>query len=418
MMRWLEKEASDRFLDLVSSINFHSQRIYGTDLVLADYPAREASLKTLDGMWEAIEDVEPEISRLDGDKCEYLKAMLEGIRMIVRVMQGDEVPYTDQIAAMQQIESHMVSDDQIRALSEILEKELTELGYRENGVGAKTLKFLSDYALEPEEVVPTVSRFLAASKERTSRLVFEIPEESEISDVTGVRGVVYNANSGYLGNFKGRLSFNIDRPWSLPTFANILCHEGYPGHHAFYGRWDTLFREGKLPCEAAFYIKNTPTNALFEGVPESGLHILGWDDPEADTPEIAEKDKKIFLAGRKVQDLQRMYQQNGCHMVNVEGASKEDAVSYMMGSGLFQLREAEGACRFFTDATRRTYYNSYYYGRWMVRNAYRLFPEERRQEFFRLTYDRPHTTNTYIKCIAEALGRDWNPYETEGCEKQ
>ena len=414
MMQWLEKETSERFLNIIGSINLHAQRLYGTDLVLADYPARPGTLDTLDALWDAVNDVTPAAEALEGEKKEYLTGILDGIKMILRVMQGDDVPYGEQIAAMQQVESRLITKEQIAALTDILDRQLRELGYRQATAAEKTMAFLADHALKPEEVVPTTKAFLRRCRDRAEAKVFPLPPACAVSDVQGVRNVVYNGNSAYLGDYQGKLSFNIDRPWSLPTFANVLCHEGYPGHHAFYSRWDVLYRAGELPAEAAYYVKNTPTNALFEGVPENALHFLEWDDLTADTPEVTDEEKRLFSAGRRILDLQRMYQQNGCHLVNLEGATKEAAVAYMMESGLFQRSEAEGACRFFTDATRRTYYPSYFYGRWMVFNAYRRFPKERRGEFFRLTYDRPHTTRTYIALMEKTLGRTWEPYETEG----
>ena len=414
MKRWLPEESSKLFLDAVSSINIHSQKLYKTDLVLANYPAAEGTMDTLDKLWNAMIESEKEAAKLSGHPKKYLEGIIDGIKMIVRVMQGDEIPYADQILAMQQIVSKKISDEQIGALSELLDKDLTELGYKTGTCAEKTMTFLADSCLPAEGVVPMTNEFLSRCRESSHKKVFPLPAESAISDIQGVRNVIYSGNSAYLGNFKGKLSFNIDRPWSKPTFCNILCHEGYPGHHAFYGRWDELFMADELPAEAAYYIKNTPTNALFEGVPENALHFLDWDVMEADTPEITDHEKKIFAAGRKILDLQRMYQQNGCHFVNIEGMDKAGAVEYMLSSGLFQPSEAESAYRFFTDATRRTYYPSYFYGRWMVYNAYRRIDKEKRAEFFKFTYDVPHTNDTYIEKIKEFTGGDWAPYETEG----
>ena len=415
MMRWLDEESSNLFLDAVSSLNAQAQQMYGTDLVLANYPNRPATLTTRDAIWDALEQVGRAVDgREPGHAQTYLRGILGGFRMILRVMQGDGVPYQEQIGQMQQITSRPITQAQIDGLSALLDEQLGGMGYRQGSLGEKVLAFLDEYTLKPEDVVPTTKAFLDRCRTRSHNQVFPLPAESAIADIQGVHNVVYSGNSAYLGNYQGKLSFNIDRPWSLPTFANVLCHEGYPGHHAFYGRWDTLYREDKLPAEAAYYIKNTPTNALFEGVPENALHFLGWDEPEGDAPEIDRAEKERFWAGRRILDLQRMYQQNGCHFVNVEGMSKEDVIAYMMKSGLFQPSEAQAAHRFFTDATRRTYYPSYFYGRWMVYNAYRLFPVERRAEFFRLTYDEPHTTQTYIARIRQALGRDWEPFATEG----
>ena len=413
-MRWLPEAAGDRFYDAVSSLNRQSQAKYGCDLLLAGYRGGAGSLRTLDEIWDAFADAGAEAARLpEGHPKEYLQGMLAGLRMLVRVMQGDEIPYAQQILDMQQVVSRPVTQEQIDGLSQLLDRELYALGYRRGGTPEKAMAFLEEHTLSPESVVPTAKAFLGRSRQACAARVLPLPEGDGIDDIRGVRQVIYNGNSAYLGRYKGRLSFNIDRPWSLPTFANVLCHEGYPGHHAFYCRWDVLFQRGQLPLEAAYYVKNTPTNCLFEGTPENALHFLGWDDPEDPADEVTDLEKRQFSAGRKILDLQRMYQQNGCHYVNLEGMGERDATAYLMSSGLFQPSEAVGSYRFFTDATRRTYYPSYFYGRWLVWNAYRRFPRARRGAFFRLLYDQPHTNATFIRAVTQALGTEWEPFETE-----
>ena len=413
MLRWLPEEASDLFQNAVSSLNRQAQAVYGCDLVLADYRGKAGTLSTLDQLWDAFTGVEKAVEALEGYQREYLRAMVAGCKMIVRVMQGDAVPYPQQVRDMQQLELSPIGQDQIESLGANLDKLLYGVGYHQPTVAAKVTAFLADSTLPGEEVASYARDFIKKGRAACIQKVFSLPEGDGIDDIKGVRNVIYNGNSAYLGNYKGRLSFNIDRPWSVPTFANVLCHEGYPGHHAFYCHWDVMFQQGELPLEGAFYIKNTPTNALFEGTPENALHFLGWDDFEEDTPEITPEQKKSFLCGRKILDLQRMYQMNGCYYTNVEGMGQRDATAYMMGSGLFQQSEAEAAYRFFTDATRRTYYPSYYYGRWLVGNAYERFPKERRGEFFHLLYDYPHTNSTFIAAVKQASGEDFEPFSTE-----
>ena len=410
MMRWLPAEDGDRFQDAVSSLNTLSQKVYGCDLVLADYRGKAGTLTTPEQLWDAFSATEQAVDQLpDGHAKAYLKGMVPAFQMILRVMQGDQVPYGQQIWSMQQVVSKVITTQQMERLSQQLDRELYELGYHQTATAEKVMAFLAEHTLPAEEVVPTTKAFLGNCQAACKARVLELPEGDGIHQIRGVRNVIYSGNSAYLGGFQGTLSFNIDRPWSLPTFANVLCHEGYPGHHAFYCRWDVLFQRGELPLEAAYYVKNTPTNCVFEGTPENALHFLGWDDLEDPADQVTDIQKRQFSAGRKILDLQRMYHQNGCHFVNVEGMAREDAIAYLMSSGLFQRSEAEAGYRFFTDATRRTYYPCYFYGRWLVYNAYRRFPKERRAEFFQLLYDRPHTNETFIAEVSELTGKPFDP---------
>ena len=225
-----------------------------------------------------------------------------------------------------------------------------------------------------------------------------------------IGGVFWSGNSAYLGNFRGQLTFNIDRGWSVPTFATILCHEAYPGHQAFYSHWDDLYLQGKLPLEGAFYsTAGNPANPMIEGSPECGLHFLGWDDVRVDTPEITPEEKEIYMAGRDVLDLMRLYQMQACWMRHVEEAPEADVIDYMLRDGIMTKVEASNTLRFATHPVQMYYYPAYYYGHWLVYGCYEAVPAEKKEAFFRLLYDRPHTNETLIAETEELVGRKLDP---------
>ena len=119
----------------------------------------------------------------------------------------------------------------------------------------------------------------------------------------------------------------------------------------------------------------------------------------------------MIQIGDKVKRRVSIY--DPCAPGHQQTENMDAVVEYMMKSGLFQRSEGEAAYRFFTDATRRTYYNSYFYGRWLVANAYALFPQDRKSEFYRLVYDNPHTNSTFIKAVEQATGKSFEPFATD-----
>ena len=82
----------------------------------------------------------------------------------------------------------------------------------------------------------------------------------------------------------------------------------------------------------------------------------------------------------------------------------------MTGSGFLTEVEANNVYRFFTHPVQSTYYPCYYYGRWMIYEAYEAWPKDRRNEFFRLLYDTPQTTDTFIKNVQKVLGETFAPF--------
>lgn len=417
MLKWMEEPYATALIDAVASAGTMAEQKYNAPVLLAHYSGLVPTCQKYEDIYDRLETAEKGLAGLGEYERTYIQGIIKGIRMMTRVMSGEEISYAEQILDMQEVVSREVSSEQIEPVRERVDRKLTDRGYR-GTVAEKVRSFLEDTRIDPEEVVSVTRAFLSRCKEATEKKILTLPPGDGIDSINGVRGVFWSGNSAYLGEFKGKLTFNLDKPWSLPTFGNVLCHEGYPGHHAFYCHWDDLFRQGKLPLEGSFYIKNTPTNAMFEGAPECALHFLGWDDPEEETPEITDQEKMDFALGRDIQDLQRIYQTNCCHLVNIEGMSREQAVSYMTGTGFMKEIEANNTYRFFTDPTRRTYYVSYFYGRWIVQMAYEAFPKERRGEFFDMLYNYPHTNKTLIMKVKEMTGEDISDYIKKGLMKQ
>lgn len=409
MMRYTKEGVGEAMVNIAGSISAINAARYDDTTLLANYGHIEATLKTPAQIIATAKQVKQDVANLPGREGVYLNGMIDAFLMYARILDGEEIPYAQAIRVMQQVELRPVPQDQFQALAAQIVEELGQMGYRGN-VGEVVTAWLKDTTIPADEVTTFSQTLLHKAKARSEATVVKQAEGDGIDAVNAIRGVFWSGLSRYLGDFRGDLTFNIDRPWSVPTFANILCHEGYPGHQAFYSHWDDLYRQGKLPLEAAFYsTAGNPANPMFEGSPETGLHFLGWDDLEADTPEVTDEQKRIFKTGRNVLDLQRMLQQQACYLYHVEGASKEDVVAFMLKDGIYNRVEAENTHRFFSHPVQQYYYPCYYYGRWLVYGCYEAVPKEKRGEFFHLLYDRPHTNETLIAETAELAGHPVDP---------
>jgi hypothetical protein len=96
-------------------------------------------------------------------------------------------------------------------------------------------------------VTKVAENFIELSKAGTLKRVINLPQEDGIDTVKSIRGVFWSGYSKYTGNYRGNLTFNIDRPWTEPVLAQIMTHEAYPGHQAFYCRWDYFYMTHHIP---------------------------------------------------------------------------------------------------------------------------------------------------------------------------
>lgn len=408
-MRWIEGPIGDNIVDVVLSIDAQVKRLYNQDVALANYSKSKYTLDSFDKIGYTIEEIDKTIENLKGHKGEYLRSMVNSFRYYNRTLQGDKIPYDELMMGIQELPVHIIAADNISVLNEAIDKQLSDIGYK-GSYKEKVVNWLQDTNIKPENVVEYAKSIVKFARTETFNKVVTLPEDEGIASINSIRGVFWSGYSAYLGNHKGTLTFNIDRPWSEPLFTHVLTHEAYPGHQTFYCRWDYLYQNGELPLEAAYYLINSPTNALFEGGPENALHFLGWDSENENTPEVSSDLRKQYVLARDFRDMQRIIQTNACYMVNKENVSKGEAIEYMQDLGMFNIVEAENTYRFFTDPIQRMYYPSYYYGRWMIGKSYDLVPPEKRSEYFKILYDTPHTTKTFIKAISNLTSTIFNPF--------
>ncbi|PLR73548.1 hypothetical protein [Bacillus sp. UMB0728] len=413
MLRWTDAPTGEKIVDIVLSLNEQTQKMYKQEVATASYSDTASSLSTFDEIGRSLDEVENAITTIEGHKGEYLRSMVNGFRYFARSLQGDQVAYDELIANIQELPSDLITDEQFEHAKELVEKGLTDLGYK-GTVREKAEAWRSDTLIAPDEVTSVAENFREKSKQGTLSRVIGLPEEDGIDWIKSIRGVFWSGYSKYTGDYRGNLTFNIDRPWTEPILAQIMTHEAYPGHQAFYCRWDYLFKQGKLPLEASYYLINSPTNALFEGGPETALSFLGWDDPNEETPGITDNQKKQYQLARNYLDYQRMFTTNACYQYNLGQKTKEEVIAYLIEEGGITEIEANNAFRFFSDPVQKTYFPSYFYGRWMVGNSYKETPKEKRGEYFRILYDTPHTTKTFIKAIEELNGKKFDAFHTMG----
>jgi len=410
MLQWSKNSSlGESIVDVVLSLDQQAQKLYNQKIALASYSDVKATLIDFRQIDNKIDEIEKEIKTLEGHPGEYLRAMVNSFRYLGYSLQGENIPYSKLIKEIQELPSDLISEKKLNELKDIIGHKLERLGYKGSLID-KSNNWLNDTTLTSEEVIEVAERYIAQSKKATLERIVNLPNEEGIDSINGIRGVFWSGFSKYVGDYRGTLTFNLDRPWRKPIFIQVLTHEAYPGHQTFYSRWDYLFRQGKLPIEASYYLTNSPTNALFEGGPETALHFLGWDSEDEEIDGIAKEDRLQFSLARNYLDMQRIVQTNACYLVNSKELTKDDGIKYMKDLGMMNNIEAENSCRFFTDPIQKTYYPSYYHGRNMIWQAYDLIPSAQRNEFFKILYDTPHTTSTFIKAISKFTLTDFNPF--------
>lgn len=411
MLRWTESPVGEDLLDVVLGIHEQTVALHKDRAVLANYSGAKSLLRGFDEIGRKLDGIDAALQTLEGHPGRYLRAMAKAFRCQARNLQGDRIPYEVLLRDVQELPAGLIPEERMARQKEKAESGLRRLGYR-GAYGDMSKAWLDATRIPPDQVTATARSLVSLAKGATLERVIGLPEGDGINEIKAIRDVFWSGYSHYLGGYRGELTFNIDRPWSEPTFAQVLTHEAYPGHQAFYCRWDQLFQAGLWPLEAAYYMVNSPTNALFEGGPEMALHFLGWDAEDAAGAEVPPEARARYAVARDVLDFQRMAQTNACFLTNLHGAGEAEAISYMMQAGGMTEIEARNSYRFFTHPVQRIYYPTYYFGRWLVGMSYELIAPAHREAYFKLLYDTPQTNSTFTDAIGKMTGKTFDPFPT------
>jgi hypothetical protein len=393
-----------RYVDAVLSLSELGQPRFGRPLVLANYTDVQPTCTSLGAVEGALDEVEAGVAALEpGHPRAYLEALLRGSRTVVSILRGEDRPYRALVQGILEIDHQPIPESERVRLRDELHEGLGRLGF-EGPLERQVASWLAATSLTGDAVIEFGQGILGDARRDTEARVLELPPGEGVDSFTGIRDVHYSGRSQYTGDYRGWLHFNVDKHWQRDLFVHVLCHEAYPGHQTFYALWDWLYQQRRWPVEAAYYQLNNPTNAVFEGGPESAMHFLGWDDGES-------REALALRVAVAYMDLGRIAMNDACLWCNTGEMTREQAVDLMVEH--FVLRDdAERAHAFFTDDLARTNYAQYYYGRRLVKLAYARFEhdEAARARFFDLLYRTPHTTSTFITAVADASGRPFDPF--------
>lgn len=403
---YTDRENARRYVDIVASLSELGQPHFNRPLMLSNYSGIEPTLTSIDQVADQLERVDEVVQGLTGHPGEYMGALVTGTRAVLSILRKEGRPYRDLVRDILQIDFVPIPEREAKRLRDELYGGLGELGYG-GSLTERVATWLGETSLTGEAVIDFGKQILSKARAATEAKVVKLPEGEGVDSLAGVRDVFYSGRSGYVGNFRGWLHFNIDKHWQRDLFVQVLCHEAYPGHQSFYSIWDSLYQQGLWPLEAAFYQRNAPTNPIFEGGPEVAMHFIGWDVGES-------REALALRMGQSLKDLGRIAMNNACLWCNSGEMTKEQALTYMVDH--FVLRDdAKRAYDFFTNSLSRTHYPQYYYGRRIVDKAFARMEgsEAGRQRFWDIIYRTPHTTRTFIKAIAEATGAPFDPFSYE-----
>ena len=273
-----------------------------------------------------------------------------------------------------------VPDAEVDALRSGIRSLLEGMGYH-GDLTAQCAAWEERHRVPPEAVEEVSRELMDEAWVRTNERVVEIPaDRSDGMQVQAVTGVPFNARCNYSIR---RVELNVEPTLTRPALRHLAVHEGYPGHYVQFKLRETWYRDGTAPADNLLSVVNTASSSVFEGIADTGLAMIGWDESDDD----------------RVQSLMNRYRSaigtGAAWRLHALGWSREQATDWLRGQA---LTGGEGwvtnRMAFVAAPSRAVLIWSYWWGEPAVTAAWDAAPEDRRDDFVRFLYGRMHSNRT------------------------
>lgn len=315
---------------------------------------------------------------------QYLDKQLTAIDMVVRTLQGDVVPYRDEVAACFDIDIAMEPESTFAAAI----AELQEIIPGRGPLLERTNVWRDQYIVDNAKARAGFDLILNETRNRTLDIV-DLPAGEEI-ELAFVVDKPWSGYNWYLGNAKSLVEINVDLPLRANAMTDLTAHEGYPGHHTEHSLKDRNLYQARGYAEHAIHLINTPECVISEGIATvAEEQIFPGDEGIVFKSEVLypamgvqgdpEREERIETLFGKL----RAVAGNAAILRHEQGATESEVIDYLMRWELTPKERAERRFRFIDDPLWRPYIFTYFAGRDLVRDYLGNGPRSQRIERFR-----------------------------------
>jgi hypothetical protein len=332
----------------------------------------------------------------------YLSAQLEAMLTICRTLAGESIPYPDEVRHLFDVDAERTPDAKLDAAIDQLESVLPGDG----PLAERMIAWRKQFEISPETALALIDVIQPEIRQRTLAFV-DLPPGDAI-EYRLVRDQPWSGYNWYLGNGRSRVELNTDLPIEASRLTDLLCHEGYPGHHTEHTLKEQLYLSHGYG-EHAIQLINTPECIISEGIASLAEEVLLGADgiipfrhehvyPAAGITVDPDQEAAIRAAAAALKAVPA----NAALLLHADGRSEADVLSYLMRYGLVTEQSARKRLEFISDPLWRAYIFTYHagydlLGAWLDAGM----PDERQARFRTLLTEQVYPS-VIMKWLAEA----------------
>jgi hypothetical protein len=271
-------EFSRGYLRLTLEINKHIDgyvdSYYGPDDLKAEVEAGEE--KTPEALLDDVIRLREQLPTDNAQRREYLEGVLRAMDCTVRQLNGETFEYLDEVHRLYDIQPELIEESTFTAAH----GELDTLLPGEGSIADRMEAFRKQFEVPVEKLLHVFEVARTEVRRSTLALIDLIPGESIEVQLTSNQP--WSGYNWFKGNAHSLVEINTDVPVSALDVANLMAHEGYPGHHTEHHLKEKLLYHDCGYGEVASALLHSPSAVIAEGIATTALEIIfpegawGW----------------------------------------------------------------------------------------------------------------------------------------------
>ncbi|MBY9021436.1 MAG: hypothetical protein KGD67_10275 [Candidatus Lokiarchaeota archaeon] len=192
----------------------------------------------------------------------FLDSTLTAIKTILRKLNGESIPYFEQIKNLFNLEPVLYDDNFFYGLT----KKAEEL-YKGKGTLSERIKRIATQRTIPSDrLLDLYMKAIQLARTRTKEVFPKLLPDNEKIELAEVFNQSWLMYCWYKGNYTSKIEVNLSSHHYWTHLLYFACHEAYPGHHTERAVRERLLYRKKGYFESSILLIYSPEMVISEGI--------------------------------------------------------------------------------------------------------------------------------------------------------
>ena len=220
-----------------------------------------SSPKKLLNNWK---NLKTKLQKQDFEKLRYrfLDCTLTAIKTILRKLNGERIPYLEQVKNLFNLEPVLYDDNFFYGLT----KKAEELYKGKGNLSERIKRIATQRTITSDRLLDLYIKAIQLAKTRTKEVFPKLLPDNEKIEIVEVNNQSWLMYCWYKGNFTSKIEVNTSTVHYWTHLLFYACHEAYPGHHTERAVRENLLYRKKGYFESTILLIYSPEMVISEGI--------------------------------------------------------------------------------------------------------------------------------------------------------